>query len=144
MFETQEAVQVGLGQNPLRQAVADRRQPQHPADVERQIADPVSEGEQRFEGGKAAIAASRRQLGERIGEFLQIGETDAGERLPRPAAKPFHIGAIGTLGVERAAVEPEIEQLGVGGSLRMTGGDGQGVGRGQCGAHFGQRSTNAR
>jgi hypothetical protein len=29
-FETQEPVQVGLGQNPLREAVADRRQPQHP------------------------------------------------------------------------------------------------------------------
>ena len=80
-------MQVRFGQNALGQAVADGRQPQGAADIERQIADAVTEGQQRFDGRERAVAAGRGEIGERIGELLQVGRVTARSGFPAPGRK---------------------------------------------------------
>jgi hypothetical protein len=83
---------------------------------------------ERFHGGEGAVAAGRGEGGERVGERLQVGEGDAGERLPRGGAEAGDVGAVGPPGVGGAAVEPDLDETVVGGqglgAVRQGGGDG--------------------
>ena len=49
-FQAENAVQLGLGENPFIEPVADGGQPERPADIERQVPEPVSERQERFDG----------------------------------------------------------------------------------------------
>jgi hypothetical protein len=69
-LQAQDTVQVGLGQNPLRQLVPDGGQTESAAHIEWQIADAVAKGEQRFDGGKNTIPAGRSQFAQGIGDLL--------------------------------------------------------------------------
>ena len=77
-------MQLRFRQNALGQAAADRRQTEGAADIERQVPDAVAESQQRLDGRQRPVAAGRRQLAERVGELLQVGEGDRAERLPCP------------------------------------------------------------
>jgi hypothetical protein len=108
-LQTQQPVQIGFGQNALGQAIADGREPERAADIEGEIADAVAEGEERFHRGETPVAAGRFPAGERVGEGLQVGERHERKRLPCPRAKTFGVGAVGALGMGRAAVEPQFD-----------------------------------
>ena len=72
---------------------------------------------QGLEGRERAVPAGRGESAERIGEMLQVGEGDLPAAASLPSAKPLDIGAVGALGVDGAAMEPEINQVPVGRSL---------------------------
>ena len=63
---------VGLGQDAFGQATAHGGQPQGAADVEGQVADAMSEGQQGFHGGQDAVAAGGGQAVE-IGSWANHG-----------------------------------------------------------------------
>ena len=116
-LQAEHAVDIAFRQDSLRQAVLHGRQAQRAADIEREVADAVAEGEQRFDGGEHPVAAGRRQAAEGVRKDLEIGEGDGGERLPCPGAEAGEIGAVGALGMQRPAVEPDVEEVIVGRGL---------------------------
>jgi len=128
-------VQIGFGKDAFIQAAADRRKPECSAYIKRQVAEAVSEGKQGFDCGKDAVA-SRRRAGQGIGKTLEVGKRDGGERLRHRCLEAFGVGPVGALGVRRAAVEPDVDQLSVGGRL-----NGIRPGNRDFRAHQGQRST---
>jgi hypothetical protein len=83
-LETQNAVDVGLRQDAFGQAAANGGEPQGAADVEGEVANAVTEGQQGFHRGQDAVAAGGGQGVdvEGIGEALEIGEGHGGQRLP--------------------------------------------------------------
>jgi hypothetical protein len=89
--------------------------------VKRRRAEPFRHRKPQFEGGKDAVTAGGGQFSERIGEGLEIGQGDRGERLPCPATEADDVGPVGALGVHGAAVEPDGNQLIVGMGLRESG-----------------------
>jgi hypothetical protein len=109
-------VQIGFREDALGKTVAHGREAKHTADIERQVAQAVAESEQRLDGGEYAISTGGRQAFERRGEGLQVGKGYFGKRLPCPAAKSLNISPIGALGMGRPAVQPEFDELVVGGS----------------------------
>ena len=115
--QAQHAVDLGFRQNPLGETVPHPGQAESAADVEGQVSDAVAEGQQGFEGGKNAVTAGGGQFKDRIGKCLEIGQGDARERLPCPAAEAGDVGTVGALGVRGAAVEPDGDQLIVGRGL---------------------------
>jgi hypothetical protein len=74
----------------------------------------VSEGQQGFEGREGAGAAGGSKIAQGISELLEIGQGDLTEGLPYPGSA-FDVGPIGPLGVDRSAVEPDFEEMIVGG-----------------------------
>src|ERR1022692_885828 len=106
----------------------------------------LSEGQQGFEGRESAVPAGGSQSVQRICKVLQVGERDGGERLPCPGAKTVDVGAIGPLGVKGAAVEPDLDQVGVGTGLWEGGRIREGAqraGKGDFGVHWWQDSRKA-
>src|SRR5271157_2106367 len=79
----------------------------------------MSKRQQRFDGRECTIPAggSESRL-QRIGELLQMEESDFGQRLVRNRLKPLDIGAVGPLRMDRTAMQPECEHLLIGRSLR--------------------------
>jgi hypothetical protein len=116
--QLQYVVDLGLWQNPLGQPVPHPGQAESASDIEGQVSDAVAEGQQALEGGKDAVTAGGGQCTERIGEALEIGKGDRGERLPFPAMEAGDVGSVGALGVNGAAVEPDIDQVIVGMGLQ--------------------------
>ena len=110
-LQAQHAVDLGFRQNTLGETVPHSRQAESAADVEGQVSDAVAEGQQGFEGGKDAVTAGGGQFKDRIGKCLEIGQGDGGEGLPCPAAETGDVGAVGALGVDGAAVEPNGKTL---------------------------------
>ena len=104
----------------------------------------MAEGEERFDGGEGSVARGGRQSRSRIGKVLEVGEGNLRKRLPCPGAEPFDVGAVGALGVSRAAVEPDFNELIVGGSAGRVRESLQRGGNGDFGAHGGEDSTNIR
>ena len=68
---------------------------------------------------------------QRIGEALKIGQGDRGERLLGPATEARDVGPVGALGVNGAAVEPDLDQLIVGMRLWESGHFREDVDRGE-------------
>ena len=143
-LQAEHPVDVGLRQDPLGQAVADRRQAKGAADIEGEIADAVAEGEQRFDGGERAVTARRGQTKQGIGEALQIGEAHQPQRLPCPGPEPLDVGAVGALGVDRAAMQPNFNELVVRVSTGRIWESFDRAGNREFGAHGGQDITKAR
>jgi hypothetical protein len=79
-----------------------------------QVPNPVPERQDGLYRRKSSITAGGRQRLERIGEVLEVGDGDERERLPCPTQNPVEIGAVGALGMDGAAVEPDGEELLVG------------------------------
>ena len=77
-------MKVGLGENSFVQPVAHGWESERPADIEWQVAQPMSERKERFDGGKRPVPAGWRALFDRSSEFLEIGKGDGAERLPCP------------------------------------------------------------
>ena len=71
-------------------------------------------GKRFWEFFTANIRNPNTQCAERIGEGLEIGHGGAREGLRCPAAEAGDVGAVGALGVDGAAVEPDGDQLIVG------------------------------
>ncbi len=87
-LQAQDAMQIRFGEDALGEPVAKGGQPQGPAHVERQIADPVAECQEGFKGREGAVPAGRRETAQSIGELLQIGQGDLLKGLPCPGSKP--------------------------------------------------------
>ena len=87
---------------------------------------------------KDTVTAGGGQGAERIGEGLEVGQGDARERLPCPAAEAGDVGLVGALGMHGAAVEPDGDQVIVGIGLWEGGNFGedfQGREKGDFGGH---------
>ena len=69
-LQAQDAVQVGFGQDSLGEPVADRRQAEGAAHIERQVPGAVREGQERFDGRQGAVAAGGSEIAQRVGELL--------------------------------------------------------------------------
>src|SRR6476469_7363728 len=78
----------------------------------------MSEAQQGFDGREGAVPAGRRQIAQGISELLQVGEGNLPERLPCPNSKALDVGAVGSLGMDGAAVEPDLQELIVGSGAR--------------------------
>ena len=98
----------------------------------------MSEGQQGFDRREGAVAAGGREIAERVGKLLEIGQGDLPERLSGPRLKALDVGPIGPLSVEGAAVEPDFEEIGVGGGLWGVWKVNQRPENSDFGAHFGQ------
>ncbi len=134
-LQTEDAMQIGFGEDALGQPVAYGGQPQGAPHVERQITEAAPESEERFEGGKGSVAAGGREIAQSIAELLEVAQGDQAKRLPCPGSEPLRIRAVGPLGVTGAAVEPSFEELIVGGSLGNVGDGPRVVGKGKIGVH---------
>ena len=107
-------MQIGFRQDALGEAAADCRQAECAADIVGQIPGPVGEGEKRLDSRQRPVAARGRQLAERVGEPLEIGQGHLQGGLARPLQKVLDIGTVGTLGMPGPAMEPDFKELGVG------------------------------
>jgi hypothetical protein len=110
-LEADDPVQVRFRENSFVQSVAHRWKSQRPAHIEWEVAQPMSERQKWFNGGKRAIPARWRALFYRLSEFLEIGKCDGAERLPCPGLKSFDIGPVSSLGVWRPLVQPKSDEL---------------------------------
>ena len=96
-----------------RRACSCRRQLERGADIQRQVAGPLTEAEQRLHRGQRARPGARLAA-QRIGEGLQVAEGDHGQWLGDEGQEAVGVGTIRALGVSRAPVQPQRDQLGVG------------------------------
>ena len=108
------------------------RQPEGAADIEGQVSDAVAEGQQRFHRGEHAVAAGGCQIRQGIGKALEIGEGNRRQGLPCPGREAGDVGGVGALSVRGPAVEPDLEQLGIGVGLGLGQRGGQGFCSGDC------------
>ena len=120
-FQAQDPVEIGLGENALRQAIPEGRHAEGAAHIERQIPEPVTECQEGFDGRERAVPAGGSQIGQGIGKLLQPGQGNLPERLPCPRAEPFDIGPVGALGMHGPAVEPDVDELVIGVGARRLG-----------------------
>ena len=84
----------------------------------------MTEGQQGFEGRESAVPAGGRESVERIGEVLQVGESDCAKGFSLRGSKPLDIRPVSSLGMRGAAMQPDFEEL---------------VNRTRCGARPGGR-----
>ncbi len=75
-LQAQDAMQIRFGEDALGEPVANGGQPQRAAHVERQIADPVPECQEGFEGREGTVSAGRCEIAQPTRELLQIGQGD--------------------------------------------------------------------
>ena len=78
------------------------RQPHHGTDIERRIADPVGEGEQRLHGRDPASLRCRSQAGEGGCVALDIADGHLGQRLAAHGQERLGIPVEGRLSLETA------------------------------------------
>ena len=93
-LQAEHAMDLAFRKDPLGESVTNRRQAERAADIERQISDAVSEGQQGLGGGQGPVAAGRGQFVKRIGKDLEIVKGDREERLPCPGKKTPNIVSV--------------------------------------------------
>jgi hypothetical protein len=107
-LQGEQAVDLDLGEDALGEGVLELGQPQSAADVEGEVAQPVAERQQRFDGRPRprlrGQAKRGRGIGEGRGEGLHVAQRDLPEGLPSqggvgeeavglPAVRPLRVGA---------------------------------------------------
>jgi len=117
-FQGEHALHVGLLQDARGQALAARWELEGTADVEGQVAEAVTEGEQALDGRQGPHARAGFEPGEAVGEVLQRAEREGAERRGAVGLEAGDVGAVGALGVRAASVQPERDEVLVRGGLR--------------------------
>ena len=96
-LQRQHGVDVGLAQDPLGERVLALLQLDRGADVERQVAGALAEGEQRFHRGERARPGAGRQAGQRVRERLDVAERHTVQRRGYKRQEAADVGSVGAL-----------------------------------------------
>jgi hypothetical protein len=86
----------------------------HPSDVEGQVADPVTVGEQRLDSSDCPRLRGRGELRQRVGKGLHVAHGDRVQWPGRQRSEACRIATVGAPSTLGAAVEPQVDQLLVG------------------------------
>ncbi len=116
-LEGEQAVNVGLRQDALGQAILLTGQPQRPAHIKSQIAKSVAKGQEGLHCRQGATSAGRGEAQQGVRKALNVGERDLVQRFVHEVQEPLYVAPIGPLRMRTAAVQPQRHQLSIGAGL---------------------------
>ena len=110
-LKSQNLVDDAFSENALREAVSVRRQTERPSNVEGEIANAMTKGQERLHARQDATPARRRKPVQRVREVLEVRKRDGLQGLTDERAEARYVTPVRSLRVGTTAVQPQLQQL---------------------------------